>query len=116
MICVIRAPWKGKVIERTAAKFEPLEQTGANIVHQFKLNWAAGLLLNNGGPGPDFAITNNVTDPDFHQVAAAQLAIDSQIEKRSVSKSSVSIKEETDCPNLAGVEGSLGANFSSRVS
>ena len=115
MLCVIGAAWKGKLIQRTAAKFEPLEQAGASIVHQFKLNWSTGLLLNDSRPCPDFAITNNVTDPDFHQVATSQLAIDSEIEKRSISKPSVLIKEATDCPNLAGLEGSLRANFSSRI-
>jgi len=93
VLCVIGAAWKGKLIQRTAAKFEPLEQAGASIVHQFKLNWSTGLLLNDGRPCPDFAITNNVTDPDFHKVATLQLAIDSEIKKRSISNPSVLIKE-----------------------
>lgn len=112
--CVISAAWEGKFIETTAAKFEPLEQAGASIVDH-SLDRSTGLLLNDRGPCPDFAITNNVTDPNFHQVATAQLAIESKIEKRSIPKPSVLIKEETDCPNPAGLEGSLRANFSSCV-
>lgn len=40
MVCMIGAAWKGKLIRSPAAKFEPLEQGGASIVHQLKLNCA----------------------------------------------------------------------------
>lgn len=100
MVCTAR---KGIIFQRAAAQFEPFEQAGASIVHQLKLDWPAGLLLYNCGPGPNFSIANDVTDPDLHQVAAAQLAIDGEIEESPIPNPSVLIKKKAYCPDLAGL-------------
>lgn len=85
---------KGVIFQRTTAQFKPFEEASASVVRQLKLNRPASLLLNDGGPGSDFSIANHVADPDFHKVATTQFAVDSQIEKRSISKSPVLLKKE----------------------
>jgi hypothetical protein len=75
----------------------------------------SGLLLDDSSPRTDFSIANNVVDPDFHQVATAQFAVDSQIKKRSISNPPVLIKKEARCPNLTRFERSLCANLASSM-
>lgn len=72
-------------------------------------------MLNDRGSGSNFTITNNVANPDLHQIAAPQLAIDCEIEKRTIPDSSVLIKKETHRPNLARLKCSLRSNFAPRV-
>jgi hypothetical protein len=106
---------EGVIIQRATPKLEPSEEAGASIIHQLKLNRPAGLLLNDGGSGPNFPIANDVANPDLHQVAATQLAIDCEIEKRTIPDPSMLIKKETHSPNLARLERSLRSNFAPRV-
>jgi hypothetical protein len=68
---VVGAAGEGVVLQGPTPEFEPLEEAGASIVHQPKLNWPSGVLLNHGGSRPDFPITNDIADPDLHQVATA---------------------------------------------
>lgn len=55
--------------------------------------------------GSNFAITRNVADLDFHEIAAAQLAIDGEIEKSPIPNTSMLIKESL--PRLASIRFAL---------
>tara|TARA_R110000868_G_C10970594_1_gene769798 strand:- start:10779 stop:11120 length:342 start_codon:yes stop_codon:yes gene_type:complete len=112
---MIRAAWKCIILQRAPAQLKPFQQACACIIHKLELNRPTGLLLNDGGSISDLSIADNVADPDFHQIATAQLAVDSQIKKRSISTPVVLIQIETDCPNLAGLEGALRPDSASRV-
>ena len=43
---------------------------------------------------------NHITDLDLNEIAAAQLAIDGKVEKRSVPQSSLAIEVKADRPDL----------------
>jgi hypothetical protein len=46
------------------------------------------------------AATNQIADPDLHDIAAPQLAIDRQIEEGAVSEAPMLIQEEPYRPDL----------------
>jgi hypothetical protein len=69
--CVIGAARERKIIQGSAPQFEPFQQTRANVIHQFELDWPAGLLLYDRSPRPYFSVTNDVADPDLDQITPA---------------------------------------------
>lgn len=58
---------------------EPRAQTGAYIVHQFKLQRFSGLSPENNGATMDVAADDQITDLDVDDITSAPLAVDSQI-------------------------------------
>ncbi|WP_177185203.1 hypothetical protein [Sphingobium sp. YR768] len=110
-----RLRWGRVILERSTSSLKPFEEAGANIVHHLKLNRPPGFLLNDRRPGADFPITHNVADPDFHQIAASQFAIEGQVKEGSIANSSVLIQKETDRPNLPGFERPFRSNSTSGV-
>lgn len=108
---VVGSAGESVIFQRSTPELEPFEEAGANIVHQLKLNWPTGLLLNHGGSGSNFPVTNDAADPDLHQVTAAKLAV----EEGPIPNPSVLIKKEADRPYLAGFERPLRPNLPSGV-
>lgn len=105
---VISAARECEILQRATPQFEPFEEARAGVVHQLKLDRPPGLLLNHGGSSSNFPIADDVADPDLHQVAAAQLAIDSEIEEGPVPNASVLIQKKAYRPDLAGLEAAIG--------
>lgn len=68
---MISAAGECKVLQSSTTELEPFQQAGSGIVHQFKLDWPSGLLLNDGRIRSNFPIANDIADPDFYQIAAA---------------------------------------------
>jgi DNA polymerase III alpha subunit len=66
------------------------------LLHQFGLDRLACLCLHDDGAGPDLPAENQVANPDFHDVTAAQLAVDRQSEQQSVPHAPVLVEEEAD--------------------
>ena len=91
---VISAAGECVILQRATPQFEPFQQACADIIHQLKLNWPPGLLLNHGGSISNFPMANDVADPDLHQVAPAQLAIDGQIKEGSIPNATVLIQKK----------------------
>jgi hypothetical protein len=75
----------------------------------------AHLALENHGSGAHPPAADEVADPDFDDVAAAQLAVDGKIKHRAVAQASLAIEPEADGPDLLRLEGSLCAELSTRV-
>jgi hypothetical protein len=98
---MIEAARKGEVDDRAAAPLDPCEQTRACIVFQLELDGPACLLLHDHCASADAPPADKIADLDLHDIAAAQLAIDRQIEKRSITKAPMLIEEEPYCPDLA---------------
>jgi hypothetical protein len=59
-----------------------------------------GRLLHDDGPRPDFRSDDQGSNLDLNEVAAAQLAVVGKIEQRTVSQSTFTIEEESNCPDL----------------
>jgi hypothetical protein len=62
------------------------------------------VLLYDDGASADLPAPDQIADLDFHHIAATQLAVDRQIEKRSISKTSMLIEEEPNLPDLTWLE------------
>lgn len=70
---------EGIILQGASPQFQPSEQAGASIVHQFELNGPPGLLLDDDRPRPNFTVTNDIADLDLHQVTATKLAVNGEI-------------------------------------
>jgi hypothetical protein len=68
-------------------------------------------LLDDGRAVANASATDDVADPDLHEVAAAQLAVDSQVEQRPVAQSLVLVEVEPDAQISRGFSGRLGPTF-----
>ncbi len=80
---------EGEVVERAAPTLKPSKDACAGRFKKLELNGPASLTLDDDGPGADLPATDEIADPDLHDVAAAQFAVDRQIEQRSVSDPSL---------------------------
>jgi hypothetical protein len=80
----VDAAGKGKVLEATAEQPQPCQQARARWLEQFELNRSAGLLLNDHCAVPDLAATHQVADRDRNHIAAAQFAVDGEIEQGAI--------------------------------
>jgi hypothetical protein len=108
MVIVVDAVWKRIITDTARTPLEPGEKAGPNIAGEFELDRTSGLLLNHHCPGSNFRPRDQVTGLDRDQIASAELAVDREIEQRTVSNPSFSIQEETDCPDLHLRQGTLG--------
>jgi hypothetical protein len=64
------------------------------------LNRAPGLPLDNRGSISDVACDADILDPQAHEVAPAQLAVDGQVEHREVTSAVFDFKPGADRPNV----------------
>jgi hypothetical protein len=101
---------KDEIVERATAPREPSQQGLARFGHQFKLHGPMRLLLDHSRASSQGSTSHNRADFHFNDVAAAQFAIDRQVEQRSVAQPSVLIEEKTDCPDIAGFKRALGTD------
>jgi hypothetical protein len=81
---VVVATGEDIVAQRAAAPLQPRTHRLPGRVHQLELDWPIGLLLHDNGAIPDASARDYIADPDFDDVAAAQFAVDREIEQRSV--------------------------------
>ena len=77
---VVSAAREGVALDRAAPALQPNLETGSGRFEQLELDRPTGLLLGNCGPRPDPASADKLADPDFHDIAATQLAVDSEVE------------------------------------
>jgi hypothetical protein len=110
MVRMVDATGKRVVGNSPSSTFKPHQEASAYIGGQFELNRSAGLLLHYYGSCPYIRSCNDIADLDLDQIATAQLAVDRQIEKCTISQASFAIEEETDCPDLLLRKRSLCAN------
>lgn len=72
---------------------------------QFKLDGAAGLLLDDHSALSHTATGDNVADSQGYQVTASQLAVNRQIEQGLITPFPFDLESDTDCPDLSGLQG-----------
>ena len=81
----------------------------------FELYWPSGLLLNNQRPLTDTTTAYQLADPHLDQIAAAQLAVDCQVEQRTIAKATLLLKPEPNSSDLLRVERPLRSQLATRV-
>jgi hypothetical protein len=82
---------------------------------QLELDRPARLLLCDRSSRPHPAAADKLTDPDLHDVAAAQLAVDGEVEERAVAEASFPVEPEPYGPDLLRLERALCADHASGV-
>ena len=66
----------------------------------FELNRSFGFLLNHDGAVTDAPAGNYIADPHPDHVTAAELAVDGEVEQRSVAQSPLLVEPEANGPDL----------------
>jgi hypothetical protein len=104
-----------EVFQSTASAFQPCEHYGSRRLENFELDGTAGLALNDRRPLSYCISADHVINADTHQVAAAQFAIDRQIEQRPISEKALLLQPEADCPNFLLLQRPLRTDFASDI-
>ena len=84
MLGVIDPARKDKVVKGASATFKPSQDAGAGGLQELELDRPTGLLLDDDCSGTNPTTPDKVADLDFDDVATAQLAVDREIEHRTV--------------------------------
>jgi hypothetical protein len=82
----------------------------ARRLDQLELHGSLCLLLHYYRTISDTAAGNNVAYANLDNVASPQLAVDSEVEERTILKPALLIKPEANCPDLLRFERPLGAH------
>jgi hypothetical protein len=85
-------------------------QRNSGLFRDLKLNPTAGLMLDNRRPVSHAAARSYVIDPKADEIAAAQLAIDSEVEHRKIAFAALYLKSDTNGPDFFRPKGALLAN------
>lgn len=88
MVVGMDAAGECEIINASTSAFEPGEQAGSRIGGDLKLNWSSRLLLDHHRSRSNGRSNYKRTDLDFHQVTTSKLAVECEVEERSISHSS----------------------------
>ena len=83
----------------------------ALVAPRFRCDWATCFLLHHDRPRSYLAAAHKVANFHLHQVTAPQLAIDRQVEQRSISQATPLVEAEADLQICFG----LSAGFAPTV-
>lgn len=100
--------WDTVITDTARSPLKPCENAGSHIAGQLELDRTSRLLLNDHCPGLNLPTCDEGASLDLDQLASAELAVDREIERRTVSSLSFPIQEEMDRPDLLLRQGSLG--------
>ena len=92
--------WKGEIIYATAASLELKQQARSSWLEQLELHGPSCLLLDYSGIVADLSTADQIANSDRDHVTAAQLAIDREVERRTVAHPAFVFEKETDCPDI----------------
>jgi len=79
---------------------KPCLDAGSCRLKQLELDRSARLLLHDRRPRLNPATTDEITNPDLHHVASAQLAVDAKVEQGPVTQPTLAGQPEADRPDL----------------
>ena len=89
MLAVVGPAREGKVVESAASTFEPRQDARPGRLKKLELHRPAGFSLDNNCSRPNPTAAYEVAGPDLDDVAAAQLAVDCQVEHGSVANARI---------------------------
>jgi hypothetical protein len=112
---VVHPTWESEVVECAAPTLKPSQDAGAGWFKKLELDGLAGLLLDDDGSGPDLSATDEIANPDLHNVAAAQFAVDREVEHGPIPYPSLLVQPEADGPDLLRFKRALSAELSTCV-
>ena len=100
---------KCEVVERAASTFQPSKDAGPGRFEQLELDRPPGFALNDDRTRANTTAADEVADPDLDDVAAAQLAVDREVEHGAVADPTLLVKPEPNSPHLWWFERALCA-------
>lgn len=106
---------KQPVARSQTLQFEPSRQRLSGRLGQLERDGPAGFLLDDGGTRVDAVAEVDVGHAQADEVAAAQLAVDGGVEQGEVAGAALVLQAGTDCPDVLGFEGRLGADEAAEV-
>src|SRR3954449_274083 len=86
---------------------QPIADRGPRLLRDLELDWSPGLLLDHGPAVSHPPTGAHVLDLYRDEIAAAQLAIDREVEQGEVALSTLKLKPNPDCPDLLRLERAL---------
>lgn len=97
---VIVSAREDEVVQRSTASLRPCLHRLSCRIHQLELDRTLGLLLDHNGAVTDASAGNYIANPNLDHITAAQLAIDGEVEQRSVAQSPMLVEPEANGPDL----------------
>lgn len=101
---------KEEILGPKAGALHPRRDRISRRGRNLKLDWPLCLLPHDGRAWRHIAAVAGVTHPHSHEVAAAQLAVDPQIEKCKVPGSVLELQPSSDSPDFSRLEWRLLAD------
>lgn len=89
MIGMVDPTGKGVVVNCSTSPLKSCKQTCPHVRRDFELNRTAGLLLDDHGSGSIFRSCHKASNFHFYEIAATQLAVDCEVNARSLMRPSV---------------------------
>ena len=80
------------------------------MIGEFEAHWPARLFLANCGAVERVSAGGDILDTDGHDIAAAELAVDREVEEGQIAFAVLDLKPRPDGPNLAGPQRWLWAD------
>jgi hypothetical protein len=106
---------EGKVFQRAFPALEPSKNAGPRGFEKLELDWSLGLLLNDHRPVSNSASYYQVSDSNSDEIATPQLAVDCEIEERTIPNPMVLVEQEADRPNLLWFERPLSTELPTHI-
>jgi hypothetical protein len=107
---VVDATWKEVDASVFWALVQPILHRRSGLFRNLKLNRTAGLALDDRRPVSDAAAGGKVIDPEADEVAAAQFAVNGEVEHRQITLAALHLKPDTNGPHFFRAKGTFLAN------
>src|SRR5450432_3413810 len=107
---VVDATRKDEVVRSQSGLLDPLLDSVASYWCDLELNRTLGLVLHNDGPSCHLVTVADVPHSEANEVAAAQLAVDPQIEEGELARPAFHLKAYAKCPDVLDLERRLLAD------
>ena len=91
---------KQELLRFQARRGDPGRDRVACLLGDLKLDRALGLLLHDHRPRHDPSALDHIVDAESNQIAAAQLAVDGEVEQREFPRSMIQLQPNPDSPDL----------------
>jgi len=91
VIGVVDSTGKRIVIDSSSPTLKPGKQACPDLGRNLELNWTSSFLLDDHGTSTNFLACDERPNFDLDEIATSELAVDSEIEQRAVSHSSLSV-------------------------
>jgi hypothetical protein len=99
---------KHPAVRFASSPLEPVSERAPCLFGNLELHRTAGLLLDHSGSSPQRSSRYDVGHSQCNDVAASQLAVQSNVKQRQVTDTALYLKPYADRPNVHRAQGQLG--------